>query len=228
MADDPPVLTARALSKRYDGGVDAVVDVSLAVARGEMVAITGPSGSGKSTLLALLAGLEAPTAGEVWLDGQPLAGLTDDARARLRRRAVGFVFQTFNLLPVLTLAENVALPQMLDGVPEAVWRPRVARALDRVGLSARAGHLPGAASVGEQQRAAIARALASGMGVSGPRIVFADEPTGSLDSARSADVLALLREAQRDGVTVVLVTHDTAAAATCDRRLHLRDGRLQA
>lgn len=187
------------------------------------MAITGPSGSGKSTLLALLAGLERPSAGEVWLDGQALSGLNDDARARLRRRSVGFVFQTFNLVPVLTLAENVALPQMLDGVPEATWRPRVEAALARVDLVHRADFLPGTTSVGEQQRAAIARVLAAE-----PRIVFADEPTGSLDSTRGASVLDLLRSAQRErGVTVVLVTHDPVAAAASDRRIRLRDGRLE-
>ncbi len=216
-----PVLRAEALHKRYDGGVDAVVDVSLVVRRGEMVAVTGPSGSGKSTLLALLAGLETPTAGEVWIDGTALASLPDDARARLRRRAVGFVFQTFNLVPVLTLAENVALPQMLDGVPEARWRPRVREALARVGLAHRADHLPGEASVGEQQRAAIARVLAAA-----PRVVFADEPTGSLDGARGAEVMRLLRAACDDGATVVLVTHDPGAAAVADRELRMRDGRL--
>jgi putative ABC transport system ATP-binding protein len=216
-----PALAASALHKRYDGGVDAVIDVSLSVEPGEMVAITGPSGSGKSTLLALLAGLERPTGGEVWLAGEKLSALTDDALARLRRRHVGFVFQTFNLIPVLTLAENAGLPQLLDGVPERTWRPRVERALERVGLAHRADHLPSAASVGEQQRAALARVLAAE-----PRVLFADEPTGSLDSARGADVLRILREAQRSAVTVLLVTHDADAARACDRQLTMRDGRL--
>lgn len=215
-----PALRAQGLRRRY-GDVVAVDDVSLSVEPGEWVALTGPSGSGKSTLLALLAGLEAPDAGEIWIGDTPLSTLSDDARARLRRREVGFVFQTFNLVPVLTLAENVALPQLLDGVPERTWRPRVEAALAAVDLAHRAAHLPGTASVGEQQRAAIARALAQE-----PRVLFADEPTGSLDSGRGAEVLRLLGDAQRRGVTVVMVTHDATAAAAADRRLVLRDGRL--
>lgn len=216
-----PALRAQGLTRRY-GDVRAVDDVSFTVERGEWVALTGPSGSGKSTLLALLAGLEAPDSGEVWIGDTPISRLDDDARARLRRREVGFVFQTFNLVPVLTLAENVALPQLLDGVPEAAWRPRVTAALAAVDLSHRAEHLPGTASVGEQQRAAIARALAQE-----PKILFADEPTGSLDSGRGAEVLRLLGRARDRGTTVLMVTHDVGAAAQADRRLVLKDGRLE-
>ena len=215
-----PALRADSLDKRY-GGVHAVAGVSLSVEPGEWVALTGPSGSGKSTLLALLAGLEAPDSGRVWVGEQALDTLGDDGRARLRRREVGFVFQTFNLVPVLTLEENVALPQVLDGVPAATWRPRVAEALARVELTHRARHLPTDASVGEQQRAAIARAIAQQ-----PRVLFADEPTGSLDSARGEQVLGLLGEARAAGVAIVLVTHDAAAAARADRQLRVKDGRL--
>jgi putative ABC transport system ATP-binding protein len=213
-------LRAESLTKRY-GAVQAVVDVSLSVEAGEWVALTGPSGSGKSTLLALLAGLEVPDAGQVWVGTGALSSLGDDGRARLRRRDIGFVFQTFNLVPVLTIEENVALPQVLDGVPASTWRPRVARALAQVDLSHRARHLPTDASVGEQQRAAIARAIAQQ-----PRILFADEPTGSLDSSRGEDVLRLLGDARASGVAVVLVTHDPAAAARADRQLRVKDGRL--
>jgi putative ABC transport system ATP-binding protein len=215
-----PVIRAVGVSRSY-GVVPAVVDVSLDVSPGELVAITGPSGSGKSTLLGLLAGLDTPSAGEIWLAGERVSRMDDTARATLRRRAVGFVFQTFNLVPVLTLEENVALPQVLDGVPERVWRPRVQAALAQVDLTHRAAHLPAAASVGEQQRTAIARVLAAD-----PKVVFADEPTGSLDSARGDDVLRLLRAACERGAAVVLVTHDTTAASRADRVLRMKDGRL--
>lgn len=225
-ADQSIALRASGLTKRYTVGsetITAVAAVDLTVAAGEVVAITGPSGSGKSTLLALLAGLETPDEGEVWLDGVALHSLGEDARARLRRRRIGFVFQTFNLLPVLSLAENAALPLILDGVPASAWAPRVAQALARVGLSHRAEHLPDQASVGEQQRAALARVL-----VTEPAVLFADEPTGSLDTARGALVMALLREAAGQGTTVLLVTHDPALAAQADRQIRLRDGRLEA
>lgn len=218
-------LSATGLTKRFLIGGEAVLavdGVSLTVARGEIVAVTGPSGSGKSTLLSLLAGLERPDAGEVHICGQSLFALGEDARAALRCQRVGFVFQSFNLIPALTLAENAALPFMLVGVDELVWRPKVLAALDAVGLAHRAQHLPDQASVGEQQRAAIARAL-----VTEPPLLFADEPTGSLDSARSAEVLRLLEERRdRAGTAILLVTHDPAVAARADRVLVLRDGRI--
>lgn len=218
-------LRAIGLRKTWRVGGERVVgvdDASLELAAGEIVAIMGPSGSGKSTLLALLAGLEAPDAGEVWLGGAALHSLSEDQRAVLRRRGVGFVFQRFNLIAALTLAENAALPLMLDGVAEATWRPMVAEALDAVGLSSRARHFPDQASVGEQQRAAIARAL-----VTRSPVLFADEPTGSLDSTRGAEVMALL-EARRDraGTSILLVTHDPGLAGRADRVLQLADGKL--
>lgn len=218
-------LRAIGLRKTWRVGGERVVgvdDASLELAAGEIVAIMGPSGSGKSTLLALLAGLEAPDAGEVWLGGAALHSLSEDQRAILRRQGVGFVFQRFNLIAALTLAENAALPLMLDGVAEATWRPMVAEALDAVGLSSRARHFPDQASVGEQQRAAIARAL-----VTRSPVLFADEPTGSLDSTRGAEVMALL-EARRDraGTAILLVTHDPGLAGRADRVLQLADGKL--
>ncbi len=220
------VLVADALCCVYELGgerVSAVDGVSFGLARGEFVALTGPSGSGKSTLLAMLAGLMRPSSGRVLLEGQDLGQLSEDDRARLRRRKVGFVFQTYNLIPVLSLLENVGLPQLLDGVPASTWEPRAREALARVGLAHRARHLPEQASVGEQQRAALARVLASG-----PSLLLADEPTGALDSQRGHDVLALLRGAARDlGAAVLMVTHDPSAAAVADRQLHLRDGRLE-
>ena len=216
---------ARDLQRRYRAGgeeVRAVDGISLHVAAGEIVAITGPSGSGKSTLLSLLAGLELPDVGEVWIAGQALSGLGEDARAALRRTQVGFIFQTFNLIAALSLIENAALPLMLEGVAEADWRPRALAALEAVGVGHRAAHLPDQASVGEQQRAAVARAL-----VTSPPLLFADEPTGSLDSRRSSALLDLLlarREAA--GTAILIVTHDPQVAARADRVLPLQDGRL--
>jgi putative ABC transport system ATP-binding protein len=222
-ADD--VLVAQGLRKTYRVGeeeVRALDGVDLAVGRGEFVAITGPSGSGKTTLLSILAGLEVPTSGDVRLDGTSLFALTEGLRAEMRRRQVGFVFQQHNLLPILSLAENVGLPMMLAGRPEREWRQVAEQALRDVGLEGRGRHLPEQTSTGEQQRTAIARVLAAR-----PPIVFADEPTGSLDSGRGADVLALLRRCcTTQRTTVVLVTHDAAAAAVADREIRLRDGRL--
>jgi putative ABC transport system ATP-binding protein len=219
------VLNATALCKSFGEGPDAVrvlEDVSLSASEGEFLAITGPSGSGKSTLLALLAGLERPTSGEVWLGEHRLSTLDDARMARLRRREVGFVFQTFNLVSVLSIEENAGLSFLLDGRPRTEWAGRVRAALQTVGLQHRARHFPDQVSVGERQRAAIARVLATE-----PRILFADEPTGSLDSERGAAMLDLLRSAADRGCAVVMVTHDPAAAARADRRVHLRDGRLE-
>ncbi|MFI7143035.1 ABC transporter ATP-binding protein [Streptomyces massasporeus] len=191
--------------------------ISLAVARGEFLAVVGPSGSGKSTLLYCMAGLEPPTTGTVALLGQPVGRLGRQAQARLRRNHVGFVFQTYNLIPSLTAWENVALPARL--ARRKISRRQIGQALETVGLGDRADHKPAMLSGGQQQRVAIARVLAVR-----PDIVFADEPTGALDTASGNQVLNLLREAATDGRSVVMVTHDLQAAARCDRVLVLRDG----
>jgi putative ABC transport system ATP-binding protein len=195
-------------------------DIDLAINAGESVAITGPSGSGKSTLLGLLAGLDAPTRGEVWLDGQSLFTLDEEGRAALRARAVGFVFQNFQLLPGLTALENVALPLELGGRGDAM--DRAAHWLGLVGLDARRRHYPTQLSGGEQQRVALARAFAGD-----PRVLFADEPTGNLDARTGAQVIDLLFDLNRHaGTTLVLVTHDAMLAARCARQIALELGRL--
>jgi len=191
--------------------------IDLDVARGEIVAILGESGSGKSTLLNFLAGLDVPDAGVVSVDGVTLAALDDDARARFRRERIGFVFQAFHLLPYLTVAQNVALPLALNGVPRATHDARVAALLDSVGLGDRATSLPRELSGGELQRVATARAL-----VHAPAVVLADEPTGNLDPRTAASVIALLRDTVKSrGATGVLVTHSRAAASIADRVLEL-------
>ncbi|HZN94241.1 MAG TPA: ABC transporter ATP-binding protein [Myxococcales bacterium] len=221
-----PLLAARKLGKTFRVGeeeVRALSDVDLEIAGGEFVAVTGASGSGKSTLLSLLAGLERPSEGEVLLDGKSLSVLPDAQLSRLRRRELGFVFQSFNLVPVLTLLENVGLPFMLEGQPRRAWEAPARAALEQLGLGHRHAHLPDRVSMGERQRAAIARAL-----VVRPKVIFADEPTGSLDSRNGAAVLELLRQARaQSGCTVVLVTHDAQAAATADRAVLMRDGRIE-
>jgi putative ABC transport system ATP-binding protein len=202
--------------------VRALARVSLVVARGEFISVTGPSGSGKSTLLHIMGGLDRADGGEVWVDGQRLAGLDDDAVTLLRRRRIGFVFQFFNLLPTLTAAENVALPLLLDGVPRREAERRAERMLDRVGLLLRRRHRPHELSGGEMQRVAIARAL-----VIEPSVLLADEPTGNLDSRTGGEVLTLLTEAVADfGQTIVMVTHDARAAACSSRVVQLRDGAI--
>ena len=218
------LLEARALHKRYPMGslsVEALRGVDLAVARGEFLAVMGPSGSGKSTLLHLLGGLDQASSGGVLLAGRALERLSEHGLTLLRRRAIGVVFQFFNLLPTMTALENVALPLLLDGLPGREAERRAAQALDWVGLGDRQGHAPDSLSGGEQQRVALARAL-----VAEPELVLADEPTGNLDSAAGEAVLDLLRRACDDaGRTVVMVTHDPAAAARADRVVFLRDGR---
>ncbi|MGX6449161.1 ABC transporter ATP-binding protein [Patulibacter sp. S7RM1-6] len=221
--DRGAAVRGRGLSKRYGDGdtaVDALVDVDVAFAPGTFTAVMGPSGSGKSTLLHVLAGLDRPDAGTVEIAGTSLAGLDDHALTLLRRREIGFVFQSFNLLPFLTAEENVLLPLRLAGAhPEPDW---VRTLEDAVGIADRRTHRPAELSGGQAQRVAVARAL-----VARPAVVFADEPTGNLDSAASRDVLALLRRAVDDfGQTIVMVTHDATAAAVADRVLLLADGRL--
>jgi len=203
------------------GRLTILQDLNLSVRSGEAVAILGASGSGKSTLLGLLAGLDQASAGEVWLCGKSLTGLDEDGRAALREGRVGFVFQSFQLLPTLTALENVLLPLELSGATNATRT--AAEALERVGLTERAGHYPRQLSGGEQQRTAIARAFAPR-----PEILFADEPTGNLDEASGEQAIDLLLELRRDsGSALVLVTHDARLAAHCDRRLLMRDGRLE-
>jgi putative ABC transport system ATP-binding protein len=215
----------RELTKTYGSGetiVRALDGVSIEIARGEMLAIMGPSGSGKSTLLHLLGALETPSSGEIALAGRRYEGLGDGELTALRRETIGFVFQFFNLLPTLTAEENVMLPALIAGRGDDAMRARAAELLGRVGLSARADHLPSELSGGEQQRVSIARAL-----LMRPELVLADEPTGNLDSHSSAEVLELLSELNRDeGHTIVMVTHDPGVAAIAGRVLFLRDGRV--
>jgi putative ABC transport system ATP-binding protein len=227
---DPPcsqaALQVRALTKVYRQGsreVHALRGVDLGISQGEMVAIMGPSGSGKSTLLHLLGGLDRPSSGEVHFQGKNLSRLSDAELTRVRRRQIGFVFQFFNLLPTLTVAENVALPLLLDGVSRRDATGRASASLERLGVAPRAAHFPEQLSGGEMQRVAIARAL-----VTQPTTLLCDEPTGNLDSANAAEVLAILRElATADRRTVVLVTHDDNAAAHGDRIIRLRDGLIE-
>jgi putative ABC transport system ATP-binding protein len=203
--------------------VAAVRGVDLAVRAGEFVAVMGPSGCGKSTLLHLLGGITRPSSGRVLLEGVDLAALDDDALATVRRRRIGFVFQRYNLLPELSLVENVGLPLVLDGVAPAVAHDAAAAALETVGMGGRRAHRPDELSGGEQQRGAIARAL-----VAAPAIVLADEPTGALDSVNSARVLDLLgRLVAERGQTLVMVTHDPAIAATAGRVIRMRDGVIE-
>ncbi|MEU9831280.1 ABC transporter ATP-binding protein [Streptosporangium sp. NPDC048047] len=206
---------------RGPGLVRALDGVELEAAAGETLAVMGPSGSGKSTLLHLLGGLERPSAGEVWLAGRRIDGMSEKALARLRRRSIGFVFQAFHLVDELTAAENVELPALLAGRSLRTARRRAAELLDHVGLGDRARRLPSAMSGGERQRVAVARAL-----VNEPLVVLADEPTGNLDSAATADVLRLLDGLRTAGQTLVIVTHDTRVAAVADRLVSLRDGVL--
>jgi putative ABC transport system ATP-binding protein len=217
------VVVADHLSRRYgegDTAVDALVDVSIGFERDRFTAIMGPSGSGKSTLMHILAGLDRPTEGSVELDGVEITGLDDGELTKLRRDKLGFVFQFFNLLPVLTAEENMVLPLSIAGrKPDREWLEQL---IQTVGLEDRRTHRPSELSGGQQQRVAVARAL-----VSKPAVVFADEPTGNLDSKASEDVLQLLRRAVDEfGQTVVMVTHDPVAAAHADRLVTLRDGRI--
>ena len=219
------ILEARDLVKRYPVGgneVEVVRGISLSVKRGEFVAIMGESGAGKSTVLHLLGGLDQPNAGEVIIDGVSLGSLDDDQASMTRRTKTGFVFQYFNLLPILSVSENVALPFLIGGISVTDKRSRVEEVLEMVGLSEKVNHRPDQLSAGEQQRVAIARALAGE-----PAILLADEPTGNLDYATGAEILDILWDSSdRLGQTIVLVTHDARAAAYADRVLIVRDGQI--
>ncbi len=219
------ILEARELVKRYPLGsrsVEALRGVSLSVPQGEFLAIMGSSGSGKSTMLHLLGGLDQPTSGEVVIDGVNISRLDDDGATLTRRAKTGFVFQFFNLIPLLNVAENVALPFLIAGESLADHKARVDDLLELVGLEDKGGHQPDQLSAGEQQRVALARALATG-----PAILLADEPTGNLDFTTGTEILDLLWDScDRLGQTIVLVTHDARAAAYADRVLVVRDGRL--
>jgi putative ABC transport system ATP-binding protein len=219
---DTALLRARGVRKEYgkgEGLVRAVDGVDLEVDPGETVAVMGPSGCGKSTLLHLLGGLDRPSGGEISLAGRRIDQMGEKALARMRRTAVGFVFQAFHLMEELTAVENVELPALLAGRSPRAARRRAAELLDRVGLADRAGFLPSALSGGQRQRVAIARALSNE-----PLVVLADEPTGNLDSAATAEVLRLFDSLHEGGQTLVIVTHDERIAATADRLISMRDG----
>ncbi|HEU68508.1 MAG TPA: ABC transporter ATP-binding protein [Candidatus Acetothermia bacterium] len=220
-----PLLDLKGITKVYSLGktsVHALRGLDLTVEKGEIVALMGPSGSGKSTLMHILGALDTPTEGVAMLDGQPLPRLSEDQLADLRGRKVGFVFQTFNLVPTLSAQRNVELPMIFLGVPKRKRAVRARELLAKVGLADRAHHKPNELSGGERQRVAIARALAND-----PEIILADEPTGNLDTEMGAAILDLLRRlSKEDGKTVVLVTHDPEAARIADRIVHIRDGRV--
>jgi putative ABC transport system ATP-binding protein len=220
-----PLVALRSVSKIYARGSSTVVAldaVSLEIRKGELLAVMGPSGSGKSTLLSLLGCLDRPTSGEYWLDGVSV-GTLDDARvSRVRNQRIGFVFQSFHLIPQLTVVENVETPLLYGDVPPAHWRPRALACLERVGLSGRADHRPTELSGGEAQRAAIARAL-----VTEPRILLADEPTGNLDSVTGDEIAGLLAHLHTEGRTIVLVTHNESLGRRAERTIRLKDGRIE-
>lgn len=220
-----PIVSTQALTKVYGQGtaaVRALDGVNLSIQPGEFVAVMGPSGCGKSTLLHLIGGLDRPTSGTVWLDGQDLTKLNDDQVTSIRRKKMGFIFQFFNLIPVLNALENAALPMILDGMRPADARKRAQEWLERVGLGHRLTHRPSELSGGEQQRVAIARALASD-----PALILADEPTGNLDSRASEEIAGLLRQISSTWErTILMVTHDARIAAYADRIIFLKDGKV--
>ncbi len=211
-------------SKTYHQGareVRALRNVSLNIGKGEFLSIMGPSGSGTSTLLNLIGGLDQPTTGEIFIDGRPLHGIPDDELTLIRRRRIGFVFQFFNLLPILTAVENVSLPLLLEGFPLSKVRQKAVQLLEQVGLGERAEHRPEQLSGGEMQRVAIARAL-----ITDPAVLLADEPTGNLDSHTSEEIFGLLASLNEKGQTIVMVTHDPKAAAYGTRIVTMKDGAM--
>jgi putative ABC transport system ATP-binding protein len=218
---NPGILVGNSLSKQY-GNVEAVTGVSLSVAEAEFVCLTGKSGSGKTTLLSLLSGLESPTAGHVWLAGKDITGATEDELALFRREHVGFIFQSFNLIPTLSAWENVALPLFPVKMSREERRRRATDLLFRMELGDRIDHLPSALSGGEKQRVAIARAL-----VNDPRILFADEPTGNLDSVTGGLIIEILKNLHmKEGVAILMVTHDEEIAKIADRVTRMHDGEV--
>jgi putative ABC transport system ATP-binding protein len=225
-APGEPIIRLEEVSRVYDLGkiqVPALQNVNLDVGNGEFLAIVGPSGSGKSTMMNILGCLDRPTSGLYVLDGQPVDELSDDGLAFVRSRSIGFVFQSYNLLPRTTALDNVATPLMYQGVGRKERLRRAQAALERLGLGDRLTHEPSELSGGQQQRVGIARAL-----VTEPALILADEPTGNLDSHSGTEVLDLFRDLHAIGRTIVLITHDTEVAAAADRAVHLRDGMLQA
>ena len=222
---EPPIVEAKAVDKRYDTGkleVHALRGVSFSVWPGEMVAIMGPSGSGKTTLLNCLSGLDAIDGGEVMIEGVALSTMSDVQRTDHRARRMGFVFQFYNLMPVLTAVENVELPLLIARIPAKEARSLALQALEMVGIAERAGHLPEELSGGQRQRATIARAL-----VNSPAIVWADEPTGDLDSENAAEIVALMRHLNEErGLTFLIVTHDISVGRATDRIVRMIDGQI--
>jgi putative ABC transport system ATP-binding protein len=218
------VISLRGVSKTFEGKrqVTALDHIDLHIAKGEMVSMVGPSGSGKSTLLNLIGGLDRPTSGDVELDGQALAQLSDDELTRVRRDKIGFIFQFFNLLPTLSCVQNVSLPLHLRGWPRKKAEARAQELLELVKLGRRVEHLPDELSGGERQRVAIARALSIY-----PPILLADEPTGNLDTTTGAEILKLIHDLHEQlGSTILMVTHDPSVAQSCSRTIHIRDGKV--
>lgn len=220
-----PIVRAVGVHKTYDTGanrVPALIDVDFSVAPGEMIAVMGPSGCGKTTLLNCLSGLDAVDDGQIWVEGNDIATLSDRSRTRYRATRMGFVFQVYNLLPVLSAVENVELPLLVSGVRPAEARRRAIEALEKVGLAGWRDHRPAELSGGQRQRVTVARAL-----VNNPAIVWADEPTGALDSHTADEIVGLMQQMNREhGLTIVLVTHDPEVGARCHRTVRMRDGRI--